>query len=663
MYSPAVLRFALISGLIGFASFCVSYAFLVWRRRNAVGNQHRSAFAATLRHWSACLALAGVLAVGISLAVRELDHVEGVLSSEGLYSVRVPDDEYRVTYLADGDTVRAGELVARLESPEAEAKIQELELQCQRLEKQRDALRLDALELDHELVRHHQNAITAACQLRMSIGQLLPEHENVARQAMMERLTRLEKIAKLDVDIGWSEGELVRASSRQTYVSRELHRVTNLMDQKAVSASEVDSRREQASGADAEIANLKQRIAGLRKEKTQLEQSLKEMAVLTDGQQEDLASELRRARKDHTAVESENVELSEKLAADLARALGLRQRELEQLDLKVQECRVQLAGVEKTLTICAPYDGNVVYRDPSPRSAEQRQTLFVLAKQPGFRLQARLPRRQVADLKRAGEFAMKLVGPAVEPYFGGTFLSARPMPHKPGYVVAELACQPPEETIRELMKGEKIVATLRWRPPLTTLMPFRIGAVLALTGMTGWVVSLLGLARRRTAQLPKDCSGRGPSPHVPTAHVPTAHVPTARAEVARASTAATNGQPAVEYSMLGAADFESGSISALHELLGERLREVVLRDDIDTDLLSAVEWALDRHHVRAVRQIRVGLGCDAALEERVSQLVHEAESASTVLGNGSQVADDRDRVLRLLRTIDCHLVTSNANSY
>ena len=123
-----------------------------------------------------------------------------------------------------------------LESPEAEAKIQELELQCQRLEKQRDALRLDSLELDHELVRHHQNAITAASQLRMSIGQLLPEHESVVRQAMMERLTRLEKIAKLDVDIGWSEGELARARSRQTYVSRELQRVTHLIDQNAVAA-------------------------------------------------------------------------------------------------------------------------------------------------------------------------------------------------------------------------------------------------------------------------------------------------------------------------------------------------------------------------------------------------------------------------------------------
>ena len=102
--------------------------------------------------------------------------------------------------------------------------------------------------------------------------------------------------------------------------------------------------------------------------------------------------------------------------------------------------------------------------------------------------------------------------------------------------------------------------------------------------------------------------------------------------------------------MPGAADLESGSVSALHELLGERLREVVLRDEIDTDLLSAVEWALDRHHVRAVRQIRVGLGCDVALEERVSQLHQEAESAAMVHGNGSQRADDRDRVLRVLRT-------------
>ena len=112
--------------------------------------------------------------------------------------------------------------------------------------------------------------------------------------------------------------------------------------------------------------------------------------------------------------------------------------------------------------------------------------------------------------KSAGEFAMELVDPAVEPYFGGTFLNARPMPHKPDYVVAELACQPPEETIRELMKGEKIVATLRWRPPLTTLLPFRIGAVLALTGMAGWAVSLLGLARRRTTQLPQGPKRTGP---------------------------------------------------------------------------------------------------------------------------------------------------------
>ena len=113
--------------------------------------------------------------------------------------------------------------------------------------------------------------------------------------------------------------------------------------------------------------------------------------------------------------------------------------------------------------------------------------------------------------------------------------------------------------------------------------------------------------------------------------------------------------------MLGTAELESGSISALHELLGERLREVVLRDEVDTDLLSAVEWALDRHHVRAVRQIRVGLGRDAQLEQRVNQLHQEAESA-VVLGNGSQRANNRERVLRVLRTLDSRLVDASVKA-
>ena len=646
MYDSAVLRFALISGLIGFSSFCVSYAFLVWRRRNVASTGQQSTPADTLRRWSACLALSGVLAVGIALAVRELDRAEGVLSSDGLYAIRVPDDEYRVTYLAEGSSLKEGDLVARLESPEAEAKVQELELQCRRLEKQRDALRLESLELDHELVRHQQNAITAANQLRTSIGQLLPEHESVARQAMMERLTRLEKIAKLDVDIGWCEGELTRACQHQTYASRELERVTKLIDRDAVSESDVDSTREQVYDAHAEIANLKQRIEGMRNEKTQIEQSLEEIAILTSGQQDVLVSELNRARADYAVVESENTELAAKLVADLERARSLRQRELEQLDLKIEECRVQLAGVEKTLIVRAPYDGTVVYRDPSPRSADQQQPLFVLARQPGFRLQARLPRIQVAALKNAGEVTMELVDPAVKPYFGGTFLNARPMPHKPGYVVAELACQPPEETIRELMEGEKIMATLRWRPPLTTLLPFRVGAVLALTGVAGWAVSFIGLARRRPTQHPRGRNGHGPVPHV---------------LLSGTSNAATERKRSVETPIPRAADLESGSVSALHELLGERLREVVLRDEIDSDLLSAVEWALDRHHVRAVRQIRVGLGCDVALEERVSQLHQEAEAASKVHGNGSHRDNDRERALRVLRTIDSHLADSYAN--
>lgn len=643
MYDPAVLRFALISGLFGFAAFCVSYALLVWRRRNRAVAGPRFSPARALRRWSACLVLVGILTMGITVAVRELDRAEGVLSSDGLYAIRMPDDAYCVTYLAEAEQVREGDLVARLESPAAEAQVQQLELQCQRLEKERDALRLRALDLDHELVRHHQNSITLSNQLRASIGQLLPEHESVTRQATTEQLTRREKIAKLEVDIAWHQGELAQANSRRDFVARELERAMQLVGRNAVAQSEVDARKEQQRDADAEVANLEKRIEGMREEKTQLEKSLAEIAQLAAQQRQTLVAELDRARSDYLALESQAPDWTAKLEVDLKRARDLRQRELEQLDLKIQECRAEAAGVQKTLSLRAPYDGRVVYCDPSPRSAERHQPLFVLARNPGFRLQVRLPRSQLDALRQAGDVTWGLVDRSVEPYFGGTFLDARPLPRKPRYVVAELACQPPKDAIRDLLDGQRIVARLQWRPPLATLQIFRVGARLGLAGLAGWVVSLFGYARRPSQERrAKECVS-GPRPHAGFA------VPTTSTAV---------WAPSPDGSETELDGLESGSVAAIHELLGERLREAILRNHVDRELISAVQWALDRHHFRAVRQLRIGLGRDDELEARVRRLCSESRSHGD---NGSTPRRDREQLLQVLNAIDPDLIDLNSS--
>ena len=634
MYDPAVLRFALLSGLIGFAAFCISYALLVWRRRNTSAPGSQASRPERLRRWAACLFLAGGVTVGIALAVRELDRAEGVLAGDGLFAIRAPGEEFRLTYLADSRTVGEGDLLARLESPEATAEVRQFELEGHRLEKERDALLLDCLKVDPEVVRRHQNAITMANQLQASVDQLLPARESLLRQATLERLDRQETRTQLDIDIAWYEGELERATRELAYVQRDLERVNPLIEQNAVTEAEVDSRRRQADELSLEVANLGERVDGLRKREAQIDRSLEEIATLLEEQTETLGSELDRARTDRAKAASQTEALAKCLDDDLNRARQFRQRELEQLDLELEQCRAQRAGVEQTLEIRAPHAGTVVFRDPSPRSAEEQQPLFVLAKSPGFRLQAKLPRGQLAALAAAGDVTIELVDPFVEPFFVGRFLQARPMPRKPHYVVAELACQPPEEAIRELLEGEKIVARLQWRPPLTTLLPFQVGAILLLAGGVVWMISLVHRPRRKDPAPLSGSNGHGDGKY---------ESPVPEAAMARARRS--------QLPVRRKVDLESGPVAVLHELLGERLREGVLRDEIDSDLLSALEWALDRHHSRAVRQIRAGLRSDDVFEKRVHQLHEEVAVAHTSNGQDHHLTDKRERVLRVLQTV------------
>ncbi len=116
----------------------------------------------------------------------------------------------------------------------------------------------------------------------------------------------------------------------------------------------------------------------------------------------------------------------------------------------------------------------------------------------GFRIRARIPlprwrpqggRPDQARAGRAGRGAV----------FWRRFLLARPMPHKPGYAVAELVCNPSREIVKDCWTVKKW-----WQAalaaPLVTLLPFRIGGAAALLGLAGWVAAaLLGLLKKPRA--------------------------------------------------------------------------------------------------------------------------------------------------------------------
>ena len=252
----------------------------------------------------------------------------------------------------------------------------------------------------------------------------------------------------------------------------------------------------------------------------------------------------------------------------------------------------------------APFAGRVAYRAPSPRAARRQQALLVLSPASGFRVAVRLPKDQAEALRQAGPVPLE-AGVGLERRFGGAFLQAHDLPQEPGMSVAELDCQPPAETVQSLAnEQDKATVQLLWRPPLTSLLPFQIGVLAGLIGAVGWGVCRF-LAKPAAA---------------PSGHGAAAPADAAARTVARPAVLSEK-PDAIASSAAGPTEVEFGRQGRLIRVLGVRLREGLLRGEVQGEVLSAMEWALDRHHTRAVHLLAEGLAYDAELAHYVGRLL------------------------------------------
>jgi hypothetical protein len=69
--------------------------------------------------------------------------------------------------------------------------------------------------------------------------------------------------------------------------------------------------------------------------------------------------------------------------------------------------------------------------------------------------------------------------------------------HDPGFVMGELACNPPAEAVRDLASNKTVKARLLWSPPLYNLPLFNLGVALSAIGFVGWLGARLRFRRGR----------------------------------------------------------------------------------------------------------------------------------------------------------------------
>lgn len=637
----AIVNFSLIAALIGFAVFCVSYALHVWYRRNraAHGEGKTPGKVQRIERWSLRLAIAGAIAVALTVALREVVKPTGTLVPDGVFAVRAPDDLFVEFVHAEGPVAK-GDILAQFQAPAAAAEIEELKLQRAEAEAKQRELRLAPLKLDPELTRLHQNAILQANQARASRDQILPAHEFVRRFGVSDRVVTLEELRRLRVDLDTARGELNEALAREQFVVRELQRIQALQRHKVATASELDSQRAERKMLSAKIARLNRRIVNIEAQQAQVKQDGLALQATTRQQLKDYGAELQRADRERREALELSSNLARRLAEDAQRATQQRDAELASAATKIQQLDVQLVGLEDTLVVRAPFDGTVYFRDRSPKSADAGQPVVVLGTQQSFRLRLRLRNAQVAALENAQTITVEFSKPALESYFPARFHGSTRLPRRPGYSLVEMECRPPPESARDIVRGGSIQARLLWRPPLTTMWPFQLGLIMLACGGLGQGTAIW--MRRRSVRA--GSSSLRP-PREETA-------PSADWQLDRQLLPLDYKVP----QRAVAEHAELGAVGAVLDSLGGQLRHAVLKGKVDTALLGAVEWALDRHHVRAVRAFAAALGDEQDAERLTARIAGFVEQHSALVRRNGH-ADAKamraccERLLQVLRIV------------
>jgi multidrug efflux pump subunit AcrA (membrane-fusion protein) len=140
-----LLRFALISGIVGFAVFCVSYAFVVWRKRNPLHGSPSFRL-------SIGIGMAGLAGLAILWATRELAPRDGVIEGKDLFVVHSRGDA-GIIEVSEDEAVRKGDVLAEFVPPAMEAQLSVLDNRIAEAQSRVDSLKHRSLPLDPLLVQ------------------------------------------------------------------------------------------------------------------------------------------------------------------------------------------------------------------------------------------------------------------------------------------------------------------------------------------------------------------------------------------------------------------------------------------------------------------------------------------------------------------------------
>jgi hypothetical protein len=502
--TAALVRLVAASTLVGLAAFCIAHVVQVWRKRNA--RPGRGAPPGRRLAW-ACL-LAGATLLPASAVHRELTRDKGVLTGEGLFTVRAGEDQ-EVEWLTDVGAVVAGDPVARFGSVTRSARAEEMQARLARVEAERDILALLPLTSDPELTRLQQAVSQERTQAQQELGQAVIAAAAADRDLTAQIFAKKEALARLELTLTERRKELDRAALRSEHCRLQLTTLGKLTGG-SVSLTEYQNQLKASRDADIELASLTQEVKDLAGQKVEFRSQLDTLEATRSEPAAPLRKQIAATTQRITRLTAEEADLKAKIEKDHARAAKLREAENSQAAAKVREQQAGVRGAVRERQVPAPFPGTIAFRADSPNAVRAPGTLAVLAPEGGFRLTARMTQSDAGALRNGAEVTIDLGEEAAERWIPARFCEATPLAHEPGYSTVQLACLPSADTVRRLAEGERLTVTFAWHPPLTAMWPFRTGLLLFAAGLLGLFLTGLRRAGGRVgpAVVPDITSGR-----------------------------------------------------------------------------------------------------------------------------------------------------------
>ena len=418
-----ILRVAILSGVIGFAGFCISYGFYVWRKRNSTNRKLKSR-ATTLAQVLAFLSCASI---ALSWAFNEFQGRSGIAGGSDVFVVNARRESF-AQQITSAETVAQGDVVAEFLSPADRARLAAIDLQISQAMAKKEAMANKVLQSDEALLQEQTHLRSELLQNKGFAFQLQHSRYEVERERATLTTAWTREESKLFEDLAGAEREFASALGRREITQRAPHRGEELQKQGNVSRQQLDMRSSDELSAELSVEKNKQAIASLKERHAALSHRFESSLTSLDQQISELSADHTQMATTIEELEGRIDKVRRELRGDHDRAVVSRQSEVDAVDYDIT-ILAEKTRLTEISQVRAPFAGRVVYRHPAPGLASGNSSILAISAGTGFTAAIRLPRGELHELaSQTDPVKLALDSPVLNQFFTGRFVRSEPIP-------------------------------------------------------------------------------------------------------------------------------------------------------------------------------------------------------------------------------------------